>query len=706
MSWNWASIGIRAFSFVCQVIFKKEVDNMITRHYSGNKFPIVLALILVFLLITASPVTAAGVRPETVTPIPEGNAGSDWLQYTSDGHVLGFSSSGVVIASTDHMLKTEFVNANPVSPQSDTADRTAAFSLVTYSGLWSGVDLVYSADPGSIVKSTWYIAPDGIAGSVNQIHLRYNRPVSLDAAGNLVTAFDAGSLTESRPVAWQEIDGQKRAAAVSYRLCSENEAGFALEDYLPGIPLVIDPDITWSTFMGGDDADRAEAIAVDSSGNVYVTGDSFATWGSPKRAFYGSTRDAFVAKLSSSGSLSWNTFLGGSGADAGYGIAVDGSYVYVTGESGPAWSETPVRGYSNGGDAFAARINSSTGILSWYTFLGGTAWDNGKGIAVDSSGNVFVVGDSHATWGSPVRAHYANSNNKDAFVARLDSAGALVWNTFLGDLGGDDGIAIALDSTSVYVSGYCNATWGTSPKRNYTSGNDAFAAKLDTDGGLTWHTFLGGTGEDLSFGIAVYSGKVYTSGFSSATWGSPKRAYTSSNDAFAAALDSSGVLSWNTFLGGSGSDPAIGIAVDSSGNIYVAGYSGATWGSPARAYTSGNDAYTAKLDSSGVLTWNTFLGGSGTDESCYGGMQVNSTSVYVAGFSTATWGSPIQSFTASSEEGFVVKFDNGNTGGTSNRVGGKFTPVNRMGLIVPLLVLVSGFIIGGSFLVWRRSKGN
>jgi hypothetical protein len=683
-----------------------------------------LLTVLTVLLMSIYPVPVLANEPASGAEYAEagqattvGFAGSNLLQFTSAGHVLGFSSGGVMIASADHMLKTEFINANPVIPQSDAADGTAAFSRVTYSGLWSGVDLVYSASPVSILKSTWYVGSEGIAESVDQIRLQYNRPVSLDASGNLVTSFDSGSLTESRPVAWQEIDGQKRAVAVSYRIYSENEVGVAVEDYLPGIPLVIDPDITWSTFMGGSAADRVEAITLDSSGNVYITGDSNASWGSPKRAYYGSTRDAFVAKLNSDGSLAWNTFLGGSGADAGYGIAVDSSFVYVTGESGPAWAETPVQAYSAGGEAFAAKLNSSTGILSWYTFLGGTKWDNGKGIAVDGSGNIYVVGDSHATWqgsSAPVRAHYVNADNKDAFVARLGSDGVLIWNTFLGDSGVDDGMAIALDSSYVYVSGYSNATWGSSPKHTYTSGYDAFAAKLDTDGGLTWHTFLGGSGDDSSYGIAAdSSGNVYVAGHSNATWkgsSNPVRAYTSDYDAFAAKLDSSGDLTWNTFLGGSGTDLCYGIEVDSSGNIYLAGYSNATWkgtSNPVRAYTSGDDAYTAKLEGSGALTWNTFLGGSGTDQSWYGGLAVDSSYVYAAGFSTVNWGSPVQNFTASTEEGFVVKLDNGSSNPSSNaRVGGKFTPVNRLDLAVPLLVLAAGFITGGAYLVLRRRRGS
>jgi len=132
--------------------------------------------------------------------------------------------------------------------------------------------------------------------------------------------------------------------------------------------------------------------------------------------------------------------------------------------------------------------------------------------------------------------------------------------------------------------------------RPFTANNDAFAAKLDSSGNLTWNTFFGGNGNDYGFGIAVDgSGNVYVAGYSDASWGSPVRAYTANEDAFAAKLDSSGNLTWNTFLGGSNTDYGYRIAVDGSRNVCVTGDSDASWGSPVRAYTANKDAFVAKL---------------------------------------------------------------------------------------------------------------
>jgi hypothetical protein len=373
-----------------------------------------------------------------------------------------------------------------------------------------------------------------------------------------------------------------------------------------------------------------------------VAGFSSATWGSPKRAYSGAY-DAFAAKLDGSGNLTWHTFLGSSGEDRGFSVAVDGSgNVYVSGYSNATWG-SPKRAYTGDYDAFAAKLDGS-GNLTWHTFVGGSDTDAGHGIAVDGSGNVYVGGYSGATWGSPKRAY---TGDKDAFAAELDGSGNLTWNTFLGEGAPDAGRDVAVDgSGNVYVTGSSESTWG-SPKRAYSGDNDAFAAELDGSGNLIWNTFLGCSGGDSGTSIAVDgSGNVYVTGSSDATWGSPKRAYTPPfHNAFAVELDGNGNLTWNTFLGGSGGDSGRGVAVDGSGNVYVAGYSGATWGSPKRAYTAYQDASVAKLDGSGNLIWNTFLGGSSTDFS-YGIAVSGSGNAYVTGYSTATWGSPKRAYTA------------------------------------------------------------
>jgi len=593
-----------------------------------------------------TPMLTAGNVPSTA----DANSGEKLLQFTSSGHVLGFSPDGVMIASGGHMLKAEFIGSNAVAPQADTAapaensaSMASPLSRVTYHDAWDDITVVYEANPGSIVKSTYYINATDKGIPVERIRLGYNRPLTIDDQGNLVIAYESGNMVESAPVAWQEIDGQRTPVTVAYALYGQQEVGFSLGGFKPGIPVVIDPALAWNTFLGGEGDDDGDAIVVDGSGNVYVSGCSNATWGSPVQT-YTADYDAFAAKIDSSGNLVWNTFLGGTYADEARAIAVDGSgNVYLGGYSYKTWG-SPVRAFQAGSDAWAARL-SDNGSLTWHTFLGGTGEEWGNAIAVDGSGNVYLAGNSRRTWGSPVQPYIAGH---DGYAVKLSDNGSLTWHTFLGGNGDDVVQSIAVDNITgnVYLAGYSSDTWGGSPVSGFAGGfHDGFAAKLNSSGGLIWNTFLGGANDDYSTAIAMDgSGNIYVAGKSNSSWGSPVRDYTSSNyDAFAARLDNNGGLTWNTFLGNDGNDRGYAIEVDSGGNVYVGGTSSATWGSPWRAYTGGDDAFAAKLVSeNGSLTWNSFLGDNNTDSGKAIAVDGNG-NVWVAGFSNTTWGFPVQS---------------------------------------------------------------
>ena len=531
-------------------------------------------------------------------------------------------------------------------------------------GLFSGVTIVYSANEGAIMESSYYLDPINGLIPVNSIRLGYNRPVSLDKNGNLVVTYENGTIMEATPVAWQEINGQQQPVTSAYVLYGNNEVGFSLGKYVPGVPVVIDPVLTWNTFLGGSGNDWSTAIAVDGSGNVYVGGWSDATWGTnPVRGFTsvgsGTSYNIFAAKLDSGGNLLWNTFLGNSpapGAVAGTGIAVDSiGNVYVAGTSTATWG-APVVPYTSGNEnAFAAQLNSS-GVVQWNTFLaaGGTS-GYGNAIAVDISG-VYVAG--------------TNTTSGDAFVAEVSSSGDLQWATSLGNgtLGKSQGNAIAVEGGNIYVAGSSQATWqGTNPPvQAHTTGTnyDAFVAEVNGSGAIQWNTFLGSAGgSDYGTGIAVDSnGNVYVVGYSNHTWGANpvvSGPMNQENDAFAAKLDSGGNLQWNTFMGSEGSgltaaDEGEAIALDGSGNVYISGYSGSTWGKPVWAFTSNaNEAFAVELDNNGNLQWNTFLGGSAQSQGY--AIAVEGVNVYVGGYSWSTWGaSTVRPFTGSNQNAFAA----------------------------------------------------
>ncbi|MBE3123707.1 MAG: IPT/TIG domain-containing protein [Planctomycetes bacterium] len=566
-------------------------------------------------------------------------------QLASGGHIVAFRADGVVIASGSHVLRVDFIDAQDVAPVRNGPRRNhAATSAVAgdsylYRHPWDGIDVLYEAPPDGIVESTYYLAPGANAG---RLRLRYNVPVHIDAGGALHWRFETGELTESAPRAWQERDGKRVAVDAAFRVVGEREVGFTLGSYDPAVPLVIDPVLQWNTFLGSSFADVGYGIAVDGTGKVYVTGTSTsaATWGSPVNPPAGNW-DVFVAALDAgTGARLWNTFLGSSSEDYGYGIAVDATgKVYVTGYSQVG------TGFAGSWEVFVAALDAGTGACLWNKSLGTSATGTyapsfaHHGIAADGTGKVYVAGYSLATWGTPVNPFAGEYS--DAFVAALDAGtGACLWNTFLGSSSSDYGGGIAVDgSGKVYVTGSSDGSWG-SPVDPFAGPSSGFVAALDTDtGARLWNTFLGGAS---GRSIAVdRTGTVYVTGSSDRTWGSPVTPFAGYLDAFVAAFDAStGARLWNTFLGSSETDEGDGIAVDATGHVYVTGtsYPG--------SYPS-LDAFVAAIDAgTGARLWNTFLGSSNADESH--GIAVDGTGqVYVTGYSQVTWGSPVNPFAES-----------------------------------------------------------
>jgi len=306
----------------------------------------------------------------------------------------------------------------------------------------------------------------------------------------------------------------------------------------------------------------------------------------------------------------------------------------------------------------------------WHTFYGSsiTGDQEANGIAVDGSGNIYVAGLGNESWGSPVNPF---AGGVDIAVAKLSGAGVLQWNTFLGSITGIDiGYGIAVDgSGNVYVTGYSTAAWdygtGTfkrTPVNDYAGGYDIVVAKLDTTGAYQWHTFLGSTVDDVANGIAVDgSGNVYVAGYSNATWSYgtgqfqvlPKNNFAGgSSNIVVAKLDTSGTYLWHTFYGPStGADVANGVAVDGSGNVYVAGYSSASWSvllpgalfpTPAlNLYAGGDDIVALKLDTDGAYQWHTFYGSATGDDYAYAVAVDKNGNVYLSGTSNATWNGPL-----------------------------------------------------------------
>ncbi|HEX3068708.1 MAG TPA: SBBP repeat-containing protein [Thermoanaerobaculia bacterium] len=571
------------------------------------------------------------------------------------------------------------------------------FAQVRYEHVYPGVDLVFRGNQQQ-VEYDFTLAPNA---NPKQIRFAFDGVDSMktDKDGSLLLRTPHGTLLQSRPLVYQEISGSRRIVDARYRINGKS-VGFALGSYDHGKPLIIDPVLDWSTYLGGSDLDLSYSIAIDGSGNAYVTGVSGSTDFPTVNPIQGTKAydwDVMVAKINAAGTaIVYATYLGGNGGNEyGLGIAVDPSgNAYVTG--GTNSSDFPVTGgaiqstYGGTGayrDAFAVKINAAGSALVYSTYLGGSGDELAYGIAADSSGNAYIAGYTESAslpWisGSALQPTHAGGGT-DGFVIKIGSTGANVWATYLGTSGGDGLGVVRVDgSGNVWVGGSTDSSsWpgvnGSSAQSTYAGNGDAVITEINAAGtAISYATYLGGSDYDDLQGLVLdSSGNVYVSGttlstsFPGVTGSSIQPSNAGSYDLYVTKLNSTLTsITWSTFLGGSDFDESQDIGIDSSNNVYVSGMSTSTDFPVASAiqpaYGGGDvDAIAAKINAAGTaVVWSTYLGGSDADQ-CYGGAVDGSGNLYLTGFTASndfpgTSGSAIQSTYAGNTDAWVAKIGN------------------------------------------------
>jgi uncharacterized repeat protein (TIGR01451 family) len=591
------------------------------------------------------------------------------------------------------------------------------YGAVEYRHLYPGIDLRYEGVEGR-VKGTYRVEPGADPSRIRWTYAGAE-PARTDRAGNLRVASRGSVVMEEAPAAWQESAGRRRPVAARYDVAADGSIGFALPDgYDRTRPLVIDPTLTYSTFLGGGGEDVGYSVAVDASGAAYVTGYTLSVDFPTKAAldpgcgtdgncdgfaFY----DAFVAKLnpllSGAPSLVFSTYLGGSGNDFGVRIAVDGAGAsYVTGLARASFPTTPnafqpAYGGAPGADAFLAKLSADGSQLLYSTYFGGSDGDGAWGIALDATNNVYITGRTLSvnfptTLGALDRVCGTDGTCNalsDAFVAKFNlaasGAASLVYSTYLGGSSEEQGFGIAVDASSnAYVTGRTSSTdFPTAgvPYQAASGGDfDAFVVKLNAAGSaLTYATYFGGSGYEDGYTIALGSAnRAYVVGttFSAnlpTTAGAFQSAFGGLDDAYFAKLDpaASGAASliYSTYVGGNDDDEGFGLAVDGSDVACVAGFAR----SPdlpvaGGAFQPANggvwDAFVTKvnpaLSGSASLLYSTYLGGGSTD-AAYGLALDSSQNIYVTGqtfSSTFPTANAFQGAVGGGSDAFVVKIDN------------------------------------------------
>ena len=574
---------------------------------------------------------------------------------------LLFEEMGVQLALAEGALAVNWIGANGdmqisgTNPQSGVvniyrgSDRAQwqenlpTFSAVSYSNLYPGIDLVYDGSEG-LLKGTYHVGPGADPSLISWQYVGAEG-TALQADGDLTIRLKEGvDLSETAPFAYQLVGGERQLVDASYRLAGER-IGFTLGAYDSTLPLIIDPTLVYSSYLGGKSDDAAAGVAVDKSGAVYVTGDTYSSnfpGGADSIANAG-YNDIFITRINEEGTtVSYTTILGGSGSDEPRGVAVnpDGSKAWITGmtTSDNLPTMAAFQDASGGGvDGFVMQFNNS-GKLALSSYLGAQNYDSGEAIALDTNGNAHIAGDLEGGFFAKV-----NGQTYDLEYVRMVEGEQAV------------GYGIALDGqNNIYIAGQINSdTWPTvKPVQakcgkydNYSCSDDAFVVKLNPAGDdLVFSTYLGGSasnggsGADTGSAIAVnangdiaVAGKTYASDFPvvQAAQGN-KPGIETMSAAFVTRIVRQGSgyqIGFSTYLAGSATDWATGVAMNNAGQVYAVGGTNSDNLPVANAWqpklgpgicfgsTSRNcyDAFIAQFGTDGKLLFSTYFGGTDDD---------------------------------------------------------------------------------------------
>jgi len=502
------------------------------------------------------------------------------------------------------------------------------FGRVRYANVYPGIDLVYYGNQKHL-EYDLVVAP---GGNIRNVKMQFEGAESLDTndAGELLIHIGGSVIKQRKPLIYQDVDGERVAVNGRYLLQGDSQVGFEVDRYDSSRQLVIDPVLEYSTYLGGDAGDEGNDIRVDISGSAYVCGNTastnFPTANAIQATFGGGNfvgaRDGFVAKLNAAGTaLVYSTYLGGSGDDRCNKIAVDQSgNAYVGGETTSSNFPTAnaIQATFGGGlsDGFIAKINPAGSALVYSTYLGGTIFDAVQAIAIDSAGNVYSTGRTTSAdfpTVNPIQANYTGGPFADLFITKINAAGsALVYSTYLGGTGFEAGFSIAVDAAgAAYLTGQTASS-------DFPTANPIQSA-------------FGG--------------------------GSPD------GDAFITKINPAGsALVYSTYAGGTDNDIGFEIAIDSSGNAHVVGVTRSAnfpvANSLQAALRGTSDGFVMKLNAAGsAFIYSTYLGGT-ADDSVNGVSIDSSGTAYVAGGTSSTdfpLAAPTQQTKAGGVDAFVCR---------------------------------------------------
>lgn len=520
---------------------------------------------------------------------------------------IGASPTAAVGVDRLGQVTNYFVGGQTIRNYTDVPN----FAKVAYRSIYPGVDVVFYGNKQEL-EYDLVVAPNADPGPIS-LQLQGANSLALVDDGDLRLSTKAGYLLLRRPVAYQEVDGMRVPVPVDYVIRNKNTVAFRIAAYDLGKPLVIDPILTYSTYLTGSAGAQPKGIAVDASGHAYVVGTTSST-DFPTASAYQSRKagsaDVFVTKFNANGTgVLYSTYLGGSKSNnVGSAISIDASgNAYITGTVTAATFPITSGAYQTTGSnasSFVAKLGPLGNTLVYSTYLNGAS---ARAVAVDPAGYVYVAGSASSAFAATTGSFQTvNRGSSNGFIIKLNTDGtAASYSTFLGGSGADAINGIALDASgSAYVAGDAGSTDFplSGPYQGYLRGTtDAFVAKINSAGnGVVYSTYLGGANRESGKAVAVdASGSAYVAGvtysmdFPTVNGFQARHGLsgigtstTGLDNAFIAKLDPSGsALAYSSYLGGAGclspsintclfakGDGANSIAVDSQGNAFIGGY--------------------------------------------------------------------------------------------------------------------------------------
>ncbi len=570
------------------------------------------------------------------------------------------------------------------------------YARVAYRNAWPGIDVVFYVRDGGL-EYDFVVAP---GADPSRIDLRYDGADELrvdEVSGELLVRAGRLELRQPAPETYQ-LSARGRTAVTAHYALAERRLGFALGAYDARRELVIDPKVKFSTYLGGSGSDVPRGVAV-TPGNLPIIVGQTDSANFPGATSAPDETAVFVTKLNVTATAIVHTvLLDGNGDDSPNDVTTDSSgLAYVVGEASRdfpvlnGYDET--HGTLNGYDAFATKLDLG-GQIVFSTYLGGADLDQAVGVALDASRRVYVVGNTYSAGGFPTKNRSQNCgigfpvslDSEDAFLTVLEPSGdTLLYSTCLGGIAGDDAIDVAVDAAgNAYVAGSTtsNTTFPTkSPsalppfQASYGGGpSDAYVAKFNPhasgNASLVYSTFLGGSGTDEAFGVAVEPStqRAYVTGVTGSTNFPRLGGFDSTNvinEAFVTKLNADGTaLFYSTFLGGNNEDVGNAIAVDALGNAYVSGGTRSTDFGTLQQFDAAprgaRDAFVVKIAPDGARRLYSIVWGGAQDENALNlVVDANGSAYAVGGTSSTNYpttpGVVRTSFAGGAFDGFLVK---------------------------------------------------